>query len=268
MNFVDRLQASFEQVWDFIPGLLGAAIVLFAGYLLAKLVQKGVARLLRRARLNDLMRKGGLSQAVDRPGSHLNPTRLVANVAFWFVMFTMMLVAANALGLDSLGQVFSELVGYIPSVIAAIVIVILGIVLGDFVGGLIMASTSALHGGPTLARAGKFGVVLLAVFMSLQELGVATNIVTTAFAIIFGALASALALSFGLGNRELAGEITREWYERYKAERDAIDREVKIEENAEGIGEDEGPLNGAGIGPESSAIRTPTTPPSVPPTGI
>ncbi|MBI3569121.1 MAG: hypothetical protein HY084_13065 [Gemmatimonadetes bacterium] len=241
MSFLDRLQTSFAQLWEFVPGLLGATVVLFAGYLLAKLVQRGVARLLRRMRLNEMLRKGGLSQAVDRPGTHLNPQRLGANLAFWFVMFTVMLVAANALGLDSLGQVFSELMGYIPSVIAAIVIVILGIVLGDFVGGLIMASTSSLHGGPTLARAGKSGVVLLAIFMSLQELGVATNIVTTAFAIIFGAIALALSLSFGLGNRELAGEVTRAWYERYKAEREAIDREVKIEETEEGIADDDSP---------------------------
>jgi vacuolar-type H+-ATPase subunit I/STV1 len=125
---------------------------------------------------------------------------------------------------------FGELVGYVPSVVAAVVIIIVGIVLGDFVGGLIGASTVSLHGGPTLARVGRGGVVLLAVFMALQELGVATEIVTTAFAIIFGAIALALALSFGLGNRDLAGEITREWYEAYKAEREAIDREVEAEE--------------------------------------
>jgi hypothetical protein len=151
------------------------------------------------------------------------------------VMFTVMLLAANALGLDSLAQVFSELVSYIPSVVAAIVIVILGIVLGDVVAGLILAGTGSLHGGPTLARAGKGGVIILAVFMSLQQLGVATDIVSTAFAIIFGAIALALALSFGLGNRELAGEITRNWYERYQAERDAIDQEVKEEETAAGL---------------------------------
>ena len=49
--------------------------------------------------------------------------------------------------------------------------------------------------------------------------------------------ALALALSFGLGNRDLAGEITREWYERYRAEREAIDKEVATEEAAEGIGD-------------------------------
>ena len=81
-----------------------------------------------------------------------------------------------------------------------------------------------------LARIGKGGVVVLAVFMSLQELGVATDIVTTAFAIVFGAVALALALSFGLGNRDLAGEVTRAWYERWKEEREAIAREQAAEE--------------------------------------
>jgi hypothetical protein len=65
-------------------------------------------------------------------------------------------------------------------------------------------------------------VILLAVFMALQELGIATDIVTTAFAILFGAIALAMALAFGLGNRELAGEVTREWYERWRRERDEL----------------------------------------------
>jgi len=77
------------------------------------------------------------------------------------------------------------------------------------------------------------------VFMALQELGVASEIVTTAFALLFGAIALALALAFGLGNRDLAAEITREWYNRYKAERDAIDRDnaqLDLEDEAEAAG--------------------------------
>jgi hypothetical protein len=101
------------------------------------------------------------------------------------------------------------------------------------VGGLIMASAGALHGGTTLARVGRGGVIVLAVFMSLQQLGIAPDIVTTAFAILFGAVALAMALAFGLGNRELAGEVTREWYLRYRAERAAIEREVAAEEAAD-----------------------------------
>src|SRR6185503_11654889 len=86
----------------------------------------------------------------------------------------------------------------------------------------------------SLARIGRGGVILLAIFMALQELGIATDIVTTAFAILFGAIALALALSFGLGNRELAGEITRDWYDRYRRERaEALAREEQEEAEAE-----------------------------------
>ena len=231
MNFGDRLQTSFAQVFgDILPALLGALVILFAGYLLAKVLEKLVDRFLRRIRLNRMLERGDVMHALERSGSHLNPTRVLSNLVFWLVMFAVILVAANALGLESLANVFSELVSYIPSVIAAIVIILAGIVLGGFVGGLISASAGALHGGRALARVGRGGVILLAIFMALQELGIATDIVTTAFAILFGAIALAMALAFGLGNRDLAGQVTREWYEQYRAERDeAFRREKELE---------------------------------------
>ena len=230
MSFLDRLRDSLLRLWEYVPAFFGAAVVLTAGYLVAKLVQKTVARLLRRARLNDVLEQGGVVPPPDPTGERMNPSRVVANLAFWFVFFTAMLIAADTLGIDYLGQVFAELVSYVPSVIAALVIVILGIVLGDFVAALITASTGSLHGGAMLARVGRGGVVLLAIFMSLQELGVATGIVTTAFAIIFGAVALALALSFGLGNRDLAAEVTRRWYEEWRAERERLERRGRRDE--------------------------------------
>jgi hypothetical protein len=244
LTFLDRLQSSFREVFgDLIPALLGALIIIFAGYLLAKVLERIVDRFLRRIGLNAMLERGGVMRAVERSGAHLNPSRVISNLVFWLVMFAVILVAANALGLESLASVFGELVSYIPSVIAAIVIILVGIVLGQFVGGLIGASAGALHGGRALARVGSGGVILLAVFMALQELGIATDIVTTAFAILFGAIALALALAFGLGNRELAAEITREWYERYKKERDdALAREAEASAEDEDDGDGEPPV--------------------------
>jgi hypothetical protein len=261
-TFTERLEQSFALLGEFVPALFGALVILFAGYLVAKVIEKGTGRLLRRMHLNQLLERGGVLQAVERSGSHLNPAKVIANLLFWCVMFAVLLVAANAIGLESLANVFSELVSYIPSVIAAIVIIILGIVLGGFVGGLIMASAGGLHGGPWLARTGRGGVIVLAVFMALQELGIATDIVTTAFAILFGAVALALSLAFGLGNRDLAGEVTREWYQRYQAERRAIDAEAaadEAEEAAEELAEEDAenaadarPVPGAATVPDSA----------------
>ena len=229
----ERLRLSFQQIMESIPALVAALVILFAGYLFARLIEKGVESFLRAIRLNVLLERGGVMEAMERSGQHLNPVRIIANLIFWLLMFGVILLSANALGLESLAIVFSELVSYVPSVIAAVVIIIVGIVLGGFVGGLILASAGAIHGGTALARVGRGGVILLAIFMALQQLGVATEIVVTAFAILFGAVALASALAFGLGNRELAAEITRHWYETYRAEREAIERDVAAADQEE-----------------------------------
>lgn len=226
LTFVERLRETFAQLADVIPAMLGALIILFAGYLLAKLIEQGVERLMHRIGLNEALERGGVMDAVERGGAHFNPTKVIGKTLFWIVMFAVIVVAATALGLESLAGVFTELVGYLPSLMSAIVIMIVGIVLGRFTGGLIMASAGAVQGAPTLARVGRYGVVVLSVFMALQELGIGTEIVTTAFAILFGAVAFGLAIAFGLGNRDLAGRITREWYEKFRAESDAIERDV------------------------------------------
>jgi uncharacterized oligopeptide transporter (OPT) family protein len=233
--FGDRLQTSFAEIFGkIIPALLGAVVIIFAGYLLAKVLAGGVERALRRIHLTRMLQRAGVIQAVERSGTHVNPPRVVANLTFWLVMFAVILLAANALGLNYLANVVSTLVSYIPSVIAAVVILLVGSVLGGFVEGLIAASSGAIHGGRSLARIGRAGVILLSIFMALQELGIATDIVTTAFAILFGAIALAMALAFGLGNRELAGEVTREWYGRYRKERQEMRaREQREEEQLE-----------------------------------
>ncbi len=221
---LDRIQSSFLELSRHVLPLLGALVIVFVGYLLAALIERVTMRVLRRVKLTALLERGGVMEAVERTGSHMDPTRVGANLVFWFVMFAVLLVAADALG-ESLSGVFTELVGYIPSIIGAIVIIMIGNVLGAFVGGLIAASVGRSAGGPTLARVARASVIILAIFMALQELGVATQIVTTAFAILFGAVALALALAFGLGNRDLAGEVTRAWYERYRQERAERDDE-------------------------------------------
>jgi len=237
VDITSRLQTSFTQVFgELVPALLLSLVVLFAGYLLAKVVERMLLRLLRRVKLNVLLERGGVMDAVERGGTHFDASRVLAALVFWLIMFAVILIAATALGLDQLANVVGELVGYIPSVIAAVVILLVGIVLGGFVGSLITTSAGGVVGGTALARIGKAGVIVLAIFMALQVLGIATEIVTTAFAILFGAVALAGALAFGLGNTKLAGEVTREWYARYRAEREAhegVTDSAEMEESLE-----------------------------------
>jgi hypothetical protein len=196
-----------------VPALVGAALILAAGYFLARQVQRWVDDTLKRIDFNRMAHAGGLDEAVVRTGSRLDPVRAMAKLIFWLVMLVVILLASTALGLESINQMFGTMLSFIPTLIAGIVIVILGMIVGEFVRGLILASAGRVAGVPTLAKLAKSAVVVISIFMALQQVGVAEDIVTSAFTLILGAVALGVGLAFGLGNRELAGEITRRWYE-------------------------------------------------------
>ena len=207
----DRLSNGAAELRDVLPALIGALIILLTGYLLARQLERWVDRTLKRTQFRKMADAGGLTEAAER--AHLDPVNAVGKLVFWMMMLVVILLASTALGLENINQVFGLMLGFLPTLIAGIVIVILGIVVGEFVRGLILASAGGVSGVPTLAKLAKGMVVMIAIFMALQQMGVAEEIVTAAFILILGAIALGVGVSFGLGNRELAGEITRRWYE-------------------------------------------------------
>lgn len=209
----ERLSYGMEQLRVFLPAIVGAGVLLVAGYFVARQIEKWVDRTLARLDFNRVAREGGIAEGMERAEPSLDPVHAVGKLAFWLVMLVVILLASTALGLENINEMFGLMLGFIPTLISAIVIIILGIVVGEFVRGLIVASAGGMAGVPTLARASKGIVVIIAVFMALQQVGVAEDIVTTAFTLILGAVALATGLAFGLGNTHLAGEITRRWYE-------------------------------------------------------
>jgi small-conductance mechanosensitive channel len=229
-----RLATGGQQLLSVLPSFGAAVAILIAGYLVAQLIERWTDSILKRLNFNKMAEAGGISEAMGRTGTRLDPIHAVGKLLFWLVMLVVILLASSALGLESIREMFGTMLSFIPTLIAAIVIVILGMIVGEFVRALVLASAGKVEGVPTLARAAKAAVVIIAVFMAVQQLGVADELVTAAFTLILGAIGLAVGLAFGLGNRDLAGEITRRWYEegRAKRERRKIDRSRATKEEA------------------------------------
>jgi hypothetical protein len=207
-----RLQAALMQIVALLPGLVLSLVILMAGFVVARSLERLLDALLDRMQFDREAARWGVAEAMARSGAG-GPTRVVGKLAFWFVMLIVILLASSALGVENINDVFSNLVAYIPSIFAAIIVMVLGIILGEFVRALILASAGGVEGVPVLAQLAKSVVIVIAVFLGLQQVGIAAEIVTTAFTLILGAAALAVALAFGLGNTGLAGEVTRRWYE-------------------------------------------------------
>lgn len=225
-----RFLVGTDQLLRVLPTFLGGLAILLAGYVFARLIERWTDALLKRLNFNRVAEAGGLSQAMDRTGTRLDPIHAVGKLLFWLIMLVVILLASTALGLTSINIMFGTMLSYIPTLIAAIVIVILGMIIGEFVRAIVLASAGRVEGVPTLARLAKAAVVVIAIFMSLSQLGVAEELVTAAFTLIVGAIALAVGLAFGLGNRKLAGEITRRWYEESRVRPEGARRRARANE--------------------------------------
>jgi cytochrome b subunit of formate dehydrogenase len=228
-----RFLVGTDQLLRVLPTFLGGLAILLAGYVFARLIERWTDALLKRLNFNRVAEAGGLSQAMDRTGTRLDPIHAVGKLLFWLIMLVVILLASTALGLTSINIMFGTMLSYIPTLIAAIVIVILGMIVGEFVRAIVLASAGGMEGVPTLARLAKAAIVVIAIFMSLTQLGVAEELLTAAFTLVLGAIALAVGLAFGFGNRKLAGEITRRWYEESRARAEAARRRHRTSESRE-----------------------------------
>lgn len=243
----DRLEEGIYQIVAFLPRLAAALGILMVGLAVAKMIERGTDAALHRIGFDRWMREGGVTEALERAGTTLDPSSVIAKLVFWTMILLVILLSANALGIAAVSILFAELLAYVPNVLAAVMVLVLGILLGEFIKDLVLASAGGLPGGVNLARAAKAAIILLAVFMALDQLDIAQDIVLVFFIAVVGAAALAAGIAFGLGGREVAGEILRDWYERTRASSRRLRRQ---------------PMPPDAPGHTPAAPPFPTTPPS------
>ncbi|HEX6306961.1 MAG TPA: hypothetical protein VFZ69_02170 [Longimicrobiales bacterium] len=216
-TLTDRLEEGIFQIVAFLPRLAAALGILMVGLAIAKMIERGTDLALHRIGFDRWMREGGVTEALERAGTTLDPSSVIAKLVFWTVILLVIVLAASALNITAVSILFAELLAYVPNVIAAVMVLVLGILLGEFIKDLVLASAGGLPGGINLARGAKAAIILLAVFMALDQLEIAQDIVLVFFIAVVGAAALAAGIAFGLGGREIAAQIAREWYERNRA---------------------------------------------------
>jgi hypothetical protein len=226
------LAAAMAMFLSAIPKIIGFAVILIVGWLLASLVEKGVAAVLRAVRFNDLAAKSGLAGFVNKMnaggasmatthGSHhragaLDPAGMIGLVAKWFVRLIAAVVAFDALGLPAVSEVLRDLLLWLPNVVVALVVLVIGGLAARALSNLVRgAATEAdLSNANLLAKIASALVWAFAIVVAVNQIGIATELVNTLFMAFVGAIALGLGLAFGLGGRETAGRILSKWYDR------------------------------------------------------
>jgi Conserved TM helix len=172
-----------------------------------------VAKLLEAVGLDRALSGSQAGTYVERVSPGARPSRLVATVAFWFIFIYAIAAAVGALKIPTLTNFMANVQNCLPNVIAAVVILVIGVALAGAVGGLVDRLAGDSAGGRMARAIGPTLILAIVVFMVLNQLRIAPAIVTTTYIALIGTLAVAGALAFGLGGRELAADVMRNAYD-------------------------------------------------------
>ena len=201
----DIVRNSLMTLWGgvalFLPQFIAAIVVFLVGWLIAELLGKLAYHVVKILHVDNALSKVGFRQAWEKSGFRLNTPILFYELVKWFFVVVFLMAATNILGLIQVSEFLRTVVFYLPNVIVAAIILLIGILVAKFSEGLVRASVKAagLMSGNFLGALTKWAVFVFSLLIALAQLKVADDIIKIVITGLIAASALAMGLSFGLG---------------------------------------------------------------------
>jgi small-conductance mechanosensitive channel len=234
VDLSNSLQQGLDALFGFIPNLIGFFVILVVGYFVARIVKSVIAKLLDKVGLDDHLHSGQSGEYVERVSPGASPSRLIAGVVFWFIFLFVLSAAIGALQIPAVTAFMNQVLAYLPNVIVAVLIFVVAGVVAAGVAGLVAKTMGDTPTGKVVASVVPALVMGIAIFMILNELKIAPEIVQITYTALIGALALGLALAFGLGGREVAAEMLRGAHQKGQQHKGRVRADIQqVRERAE-----------------------------------
>ena len=212
--FMASIAAAMAMFFSAVPRVVGFVLILVIGWFIATLIGKAVAGLLHAVRFNALADRAGISAFVQKMGVKTDVSGFLGEIIKWFIRLIVMVVAFDGLGLPAVSAVLTQFLLWLPNLVVALVIIVLGGLAAQALQGIARgaASESGFSNPEMIAKIAKIAVWIFTIVIAVNQLGIAVTLINTLFMGFVGAVALALGLAFGLGGKETAAKIVSKWY--------------------------------------------------------
>jgi len=204
------LSSSFQNLWmgviDIIPKLIIAIIILIIGWAIGSLVGRVVAHIIATIKLDNLLKSARIDEVLNRAGFDLDSGRFIGALVEWFIIIAFLVASLDVLGLSQVNAFLAEVLGYIPQVIVAVLVLAAAAIIAEVLKNFVVASVRAagLTHATLAGTVAKWSVWVFGILAALYHLNIATPFIQTLFTGIIVAISLALGLSFGLGGQDAA----------------------------------------------------------------
>jgi hypothetical protein len=234
-NMGEATWYSFTQALNtfmgFLPALLVALIVLVVGWFIAGFLARLIARGLNAMGLERAVERSGIGRFIEQSGTRWTMSEIIAALIKWSIFLIFIQAAASLLGMAQITAIINTVILFIPKLIVALGIIVIGSLIARFVAGLVRGSLAEMEVGSAglFAKLAQYAIIGFAIVAAFNQIDVAQTVVNTLLIGLIGSLALALGLAFGLGGREVAAQITQSWYNK------GVDFADRIKQRSEGF---------------------------------
>ncbi len=205
-DYVDVLRSAFVDLWagvvSFLPKLILAVIVFLVGLFLAGLLRTAVVRIVKMLRLDELLEKLEVKASFSKMGIKLDLGEFLGWLVKWFIIILVLIAAADVLQWGQVTVFLTQVVGYLPNVMIAVIILLVGFILGNFVQTVVQAAVDAaeMKNAQFLSGIAKWAIIVFSFMAALVQLGIAESLISVLFTgfVAMIALAGGLALRLSL----------------------------------------------------------------------
>lgn len=209
---VEALQGLWQAFLMFTPALVGALVVFVIGWFISVGIGRLITEILKKLSFNRVFEKGGWKTALERAEIKVDPAGFIGAIVKWVLFIVFMLAAVEILGLGQFAGFLGGVLAYLPNVIVAALIFVVTVIVVDIVEKVMRAGVESIKVGygHMVSVVVKWSIWVFAILAILHQLGIAKPFMETLFTGLVAMLVLAFGISFGLGGKEVAGEILQD----------------------------------------------------------
>lgn len=214
------LNALFLGVIQFLPKLFGALIVFALGWIIAGWTKAVLLRLFKAINVSRLTSSKSIQQFLNQAQITHTLESILGESVRWLIIFIFAVTSINILGLYAVTQVLLSILAYLPNILAAIIILVIGVLIAGVIEKVVKGSLSGidLKMARSMGKFASYSVVTIAILAVLSQLGIAQNFINILFIGLVAMFALGFGLSIGLGSKDIVKTILEDWYKNAKKE--------------------------------------------------
>lgn len=206
--FSQTIQDFLEIIQKFLPNVMSSVLILLLGFIVAWIIRVIAGKIGKLLKIDRIISNSGLAHVLEKNDLRMSPIKLLRQLLYWTIVLIFAIISLASLKVPAMENLLEKFFLYLPHVFISILLLFIGFLVSNFVGRIILITqvNAGVKYAGTLSKAVKYLILMIAIVMATEQLGIGQETVLIAFAITFGGIVLALAIAFGFGGKKIAKE--------------------------------------------------------------